>query len=34
MARGRRSSQVIEDQKAEIDQFEQWQQEWAAAPVR
>jgi uncharacterized protein (DUF305 family) len=30
----RLAQQIIDDQKAEIDQFKQWQQEWAAAPVR
>jgi hypothetical protein len=27
----RLAQQIIDDQKAEIDQFEQWQQEWAGA---
>jgi uncharacterized protein (DUF305 family) len=30
----RLAQQIIDDQQAEIDQFEQWQQEWAAASVR
>jgi uncharacterized protein (DUF305 family) len=28
----RLAQQIIDDQQAEIDQFEQWQQEWVAAP--
>jgi uncharacterized protein (DUF305 family) len=30
----RLAQQVIDDQQAEIDQFKQWQQEWATAPNR
>ena len=30
----RLAQQIIDDQQAEIDQFQQWQQEWATAPNR
>jgi uncharacterized protein (DUF305 family) len=30
----RLAQQVIDAQQAEIDQFEQWQKEWATAPNR
>jgi uncharacterized protein (DUF305 family) len=30
----RLAQQILDDQQAEIDQFEQWQQEWATAPNR
>jgi uncharacterized protein (DUF305 family) len=30
----RLARQVIDDQQAEIDQFQQWQQEWTTAPNR
>ena len=30
----RLAKQIIDDQQAEIDQFEQWQQEGATAPNR
>jgi uncharacterized protein (DUF305 family) len=30
----RLAQQIIDDQQTEIDQFQQWQQEWATAPNR
>jgi uncharacterized protein (DUF305 family) len=30
----RLAQQIIDDQHAEVDQFQQWQQEWATAPNR
>jgi uncharacterized protein (DUF305 family) len=30
----RLAQQIIDDQQTEIDQFQQWQQEWVAAPNR
>jgi uncharacterized protein (DUF305 family) len=30
----RLAQQIIDDQQAEIDQLQQWQQEWASAPNR
>jgi uncharacterized protein (DUF305 family) len=30
----RLAQQIIDAQQAEIDQFQQWQKEWAAAPIR
>jgi uncharacterized protein (DUF305 family) len=30
----RLAQQIIDDHQAEIDQFQQWQQEWATAPNR